>query len=169
MDPIAPLLVARSTPRPPSEAAPHEPALRRALEAARGVEVAAEEDPRELWSFHVLGAEEARAVAWLLARRIEEGAGLEAAMAALDQMRSVPGWVVVSSRRDDDPDRAAYVEERSLTAVQRASLQLWSEGIRTSWSTEMVLEEPAFYEAAGLDITTERVLGVLWFGHAEKR
>jgi len=169
MDPIAPLLVARSTPRPPSEAAPHESALRRALEAARGVEVGAQDDPLDLWSFIVLGAEDARAIAWLLARRIEDSAGLEAAMAALDQMRSVPGWVIVSARRDPDPEREAYVTERGLTAVQRASLQLWSEGIRTSWSTEMTLEEPSFYEAAGLDIATERALGVLWFGHAEKR
>jgi hypothetical protein len=170
MDPFAPLLVARPTPRPPAGATPHEAALRRALEAARGVEVdTLEEGEGELWNFHVLSPEAARAVAWLLARRIEESAGLEAAMAALDQMRSVPGWVVVSARRDDDEVRAAYVMERSLTAVQRASLQLWSEGIRTSWSTEMAVEEPAFYEAAGLDPAVERALGVLWFGHAEKR
>ena len=169
MDPFAPLLVARPTPRTPPEAAPHEAALRRALEAARGVEVEAPEGEGELWNFHVLSPEAARAVAWLLARRIEESAGLEAAMASLDQMRSVPGWVVVSARRDDDEKRAAYVMERSLTAVQRASLQLWSEGIRTSWSTEMAVEEPAFYEAVGLDPDAERALGVLWFGHAEKR
>jgi hypothetical protein len=169
MDHLAPYFVARSTPRPPPEAAPHEPALRRALEAARGVELAENDGPGDLWSFNVLSSEEARAIAWLLARHVEDGAGLEAAMAALDQMRSVPGWVIVSARRDADPERNAYVEERSLTAVQRASLQLWSEGIRTSWSTDMVLDEPAFYEAAGLDFTTHRVLGILWFGHAERR
>ncbi len=161
--------MARPSPRPPPEAAPHEAALRRALEAARGVELEGQESEGELWNFHVLSSEAARAVAWLLARRIEEGAGLEAAMAALDQMRSVPGWVVVSARRYDDETRDAYVMERSLTAVQRAALQLWSEGIRTSWSTEMAVEEASFYEAVGLDPINERALGVLWFGHAEKR
>jgi hypothetical protein len=163
--------VARSTPSTPVDPGTHEAALRRALEAARGVELEpADGEHGDLWSFHVLQPEEARAVAWLLARRTEEtGGGLEAAMAALDQMRSVPGWVVVSARRDSDEDRSAYVMERSLTAVQRASLQLWSEGIRTSWSTDLVLEEPAFYEAVGLDMAAARALGILWFGHAEKR
>jgi hypothetical protein len=171
MDTLAHSLVARSTPSTPIDPGPHEAALRRALEAARGVELEPGDDKSgDLWSFHVLQPEEARAVAWLLARRIEEAdGGLEAAMAALDQMRSVPGWVIVSARRDADEARAAYVMERSLTAVQRASLQLWSEGIRTSWSTDLVVEEPAFYEAVGLDMDVDRALGVLWFGHAEKR
>ena len=167
MDSFAPLLVAPPPPRPPAEPAPHEAALRRALDAARGVSL----DPgeAEVWRFHVLSAEAARTVAWLLARRIEETTGLEPAMAALDQMRSVPGWVVVAARRDADAEREAHYRERTLTAVQRASLQLWSEGIRTGWSTEMALEDPAFYEAARMDMDTEVVLGVLWFGHAEKR
>lgn len=170
MDSFAPLLVARSSPRLPAEPAPHEAALERALAAARGVALdPADAATGEVWRFHVLAPEAARAVAWLLARRIEESGGLEPAMAALDQMRSVPGWVVVTARRDDDDERAAHYRERSLTAVQRAALQLWSEGIRTSWSTEMALEEPAFYEAAGLDPDAEAALGVLWFGHAEKR
>jgi hypothetical protein len=171
MDTLAHSLVARSTPSPPIDPGPHEAALRRALEAARGVELEPDDvHAGDLWGFHVLQSEEARAVAWLLARRVEElDGGLEAAMAALDQMRSVPGWVIVSARREPDDARSAYVMERCLTAVQRASLQLWSEGIRTSWSTDLVVEEPQFYEAVGLDMANDRALGVLWFGHAEKR
>lgn len=42
-------------------------------------------------------------------------------------------WVVVSCPRDSDPARAAFYHERTLTAVQRLMLSLWTEGVAAVW------------------------------------
>ncbi len=138
-------------------------ALRRAFDAA------GDGGADDCWRFLPLAPEAACAVAWLRARQVEEEDGLEAAMAALDQMRSVPGWVVVTCPRAPDAAEAARLRERTFTAVQRASLQLWMEGIRTTWSPDLVADDPAFYAAIGVDAEREVALGVLWHGHAERR
>jgi len=151
---------------PPAEPASLDAALRRAFDATRDVPVEYAVDP---WRFYTIRAEKAQAIAWLNARLIEEEAGIEAAQAAYDQRRSVPGWVVVTCLRVDDPEQQAHLEERSLTAVQRVSLSLWSESIRTSWITDLVVENERFYQVLGIDPTREKAVGILWYGHAERR
>jgi hypothetical protein len=140
-------------------------ALQRAFAAARDVPVAYAVDP---WRFTVLASEGVQAVAWLNARVVEAAVGPEEAQAAYEQWRSVPGWVIVSCLRDEDPERMAYLEERCLTAVQRVALSLWSENVRTSWVTDAVVQEERFYALAGLDPAAEAAVGILWFGHAER-
>ncbi len=146
-----------------AEPVPLDAALRRAFDAA------GDGGADDCWRFVPLAPEAARAVAWLRARQIEEEDGLEAALAALDQMRSVPGWIVVACPRTSEPDEAVRLRERTFTAVQRASLQLWTEGIRTTWSPDLVTDDPSFYAAADVDPGREVALGVLWYGHAERR
>ena len=151
---------------PPAEPLSLDAALRRAFDATRDVPVEYAVDP---WHFYTIRPEKAQAIAWLNARLIEEEAGIEAAQAAYDQWRSVPGWVVVTCLRVDDPEQQAHLQERCLTAMQRVSLSLWSESIRTSWITDLVVENDRFYELLGIDPTREKAIGILWYGHAERR
>ena len=153
-------------PVPPVEPASLDAALARAFDAARDVPVEGGVAP---WRFYRVRAEQAQAIAWLNARRIEDEAGIEAAQAAYDQWRSVPGWVVVTCLRADDDDAQERLDERCLTAVQRVSLSLWSESIRTSWITDFVADADRFNEIVGIDGGLERVIGILWYGHAERR
>ncbi|CAN5854340.1 hypothetical protein BH23ACT11_BH23ACT11_15400 [soil metagenome] len=139
-------------------------ALRRAGEAAGGVEVAGPEP----WRFYSLGPRTTSALIWLWARKVEGEAGAEAARAAYDQWRSIPGWVLVTSIRRTNEDEMATSKERSLTAAQRFALSLWSEGIRTSWITEALDDnDDELYETLRIDRQAEVILGVLWYGHAE--
>ncbi len=149
----------------PVELNPLDAALRRAFEAVRDIDVDYAIDP---WRFYRIEPEKAHAIAWLNARIIEDDAGIEAAQAAYDQWRSVPGWVVVTCIRVDDAEQQAHLIERSLTAVQRVSLSLWSESIRTSWITEMLVDDQRFYDVLAIDPEREAAVGILWYGHAEK-
>ena len=149
----------------PTEISLLDSALRRAFDAVRDIEVDYAVNP---WHFYRIESEKAHVIAWLNARMIEDTAGIEAAQAAYDQWRSVPGWVVVTCLRVDDPEQQAHLKERSLTAVQRVSLSLWSESIRTSWITEMLVEDQRFYDLLGIDAVNEVAVGILWYGHAEK-
>lgn len=149
----------------PVEQHPLDPALQRAFDAVRDIDVDFAIAP---WRFYTIEPDKANAIAWLNARMIEDDAGIEAAQAAYDQWRSVPGWVVVTCLRVDDPEQQAHLKERSLTAVQRVSLSLWSESIRTSWITEMLVDDERFYELLGIDPGKEAAVGILWYGHAEK-
>ncbi len=149
----------------PAELNPLHAALRRAFDAVRDIEVDYAIDP---WKFYTIEPQKAHAIAWLNARIIEDEAGIEAAQAAYDQWRSVPGWVVVTCLRVDDPEQQDHLKERSLTAVQRVSLSMWSESIRTSWITELFVEDQRFYDVLGIDPKHELAVGILWYGHAEK-
>lgn len=149
----------------PFELSPLVAALHRAIDAVRDVPVDFGVDP---WHFYTIEPEKAHAIAWLNARMIEEDAGIEAAQAAYDQWRSVPGWVVVTCLRVEDEEQQAHLKERVLTAVQRVSLSLWSESIRTSWITELVVEDERLYDLLEIDPTNEVAVGILWYGHAEK-
>ena len=151
---------------PPPEPAVLKAALDRALDAARDVQGDYTEGP---WGFHIVEPEQVQSIAWLGARTIQEDAGVEAALAAYDQWRSVPGWVVVTCQRAADPERQEHLRERCLTAVQRVSLSLWAESVRTSWVTEHVFDENELYRCIGADATEKQILGIMWFGHVEGR
>lgn len=46
-----------------------------------------------------------------------------------------PGtWVLVVCRRADEADHRAHLRERCLTAAQRFTLHLWSEGVEAVWT-----------------------------------
>jgi hypothetical protein len=153
-------------PMPPAEPPLLDAALRRAFDAASDVPV---ESGAVTWRFYRVRPEQAQAIAWLNARLIEPEVGMEAAQAAYDQWRSVPGWVVVTCLRGEGAEEEARLTERCLTAVQRVSLSLWSEAVRTSWITDLIVENEEFYRLVGIEPRHERAVGILWYGHAEKR
>ena len=67
-------------------------------------------------------------------------------------------WAVVVCSPPRDDAHAAFVLERSLTAVQRFTLSLWSEGVLAVW-------EPApLPEAAlmALNLDGEAAIGCVW-------
>jgi hypothetical protein len=150
----------------PAEPPALDAALGRAFDAAQDVPVDYDVEP---WRFYTIGAQQAQAIAWLNARLMEAVVGVEAAQAAYDQWRSVPGWVVVTCLRTGDAEQQDHLRERCLTSVQRVSLSLWSESIRTSWITDLIVENQEFYRIVGIDAEREVAIGILWYGHAERR
>lgn len=142
-----------------------EAALVRALQEARDPMGTLNPEP---WRYYRLDEEAISAVVWLYARLIEEEVGAEGARAAYGQWRAVPGWVVVTCRRIDDAETMERAVEDCLTSVQRASLSLWSDNVPTNWITDQITEAADLYEIVGIDAAKEKVLGIMWYGHAER-
>lgn len=141
-------------------------ALDRAIEAAGE---AGDGPRREPWRFYLLGPETAAAVAWLAARRLEGDVGTEGSRAAYEQWRAVPGWIAVTRLRTDDPDQAERDREACLTAVQRATLSLWSDNIPSNWVPDLVDDSPEFFQLIDASGEREAPVGMLLYGHPERR
>lgn len=68
-----------------------------------------------------------------------------------------PGtWVLVVCRRADEADHRAHLRERCLTAAQRFTLHLWSEGFEAVWTET----DPA--ELAALAPPVSVPVGLIW-------
>lgn len=65
-------------------------------------------------------------------------------------------WVVVTCPPDIDPARAAFHRERTLTAVQRITLSLWTEGVAAVWEPAPLAAEPM------ADLGGDVLLGRIW-------
>lgn len=153
----------------PAERSPAQPVMKEAL--IRAMEASRDPSGRlaiEPWQFYLLGIEAVSAVAWLYARLLEDEVGAEGARAAYEQWQAVPGWIVVTCRLSEDEEAMERAREDTLTAVQRYSLSLWSDNIPTNWVTDVITEAPELYTLLGIDPKQEVVLGILWYGHAER-
>jgi nitroreductase len=119
----------------------------------------------EPWRFYLLGRATADALAHLNAEIVAEERGPKAAQAKLDRWRTMPGWLLVTSRRAEDP----FVTEENYAAcccaVQNLQLYLWSEGIGMKWGTGAVTRHPRFFDLLGVDPDREKVVGLFWYGY----
>ena len=66
--------------------------------------------------------------------------------------------VVVTCPPEADPAREAFVRERTLTAVQRLTLALWSEGVTAIWQAGLLL--PDLHLPEGVERAA--IVGVVW-------
>lgn len=119
----------------------------------------------EPWRFYLLG-ERARAAVTALAVELDTTArGARAGEARAARLASIPGFLVLTSRRDTDPlvDRENYAA--CCCAAQNLMLYLWQFGIGVKWTTGEVTREPRFYERLGIDPELETVVGFFWYGY----
>lgn len=139
----------------------------RALAAANDAPTA---HPRP-WRLYLLGAEAALQGAWHLAQTLGAEHGPEAGRAAYEQWRAVPGWVVVTRRVAEDAEAAERLREDTLTAVQRFTLQLWSDNAPSRWLSEADglprASGEALFRLVGADPVAEVLVGLIHFGHPE--
>lgn len=119
----------------------------------------------EPWRFYLLGPETAEAIARLNAERVSRDQGTAAGQAKLDRWRTIPGWLVVTCERSDNPLRAQEDYAACCCAMQNFSLYLWSQGIGVKWTTGGVIREPAFYDLIWVDPALETVVGLFWYGY----
>lgn len=79
----------------------------------------------------------------------------------------IPGWLVVTTKLTPD-DAAVELEDFKSTscAVQNLMLSLWSEGIGSKWTSGPIQKTQEFADLCGVDTSTERVAGCIWYGFA---
>ena len=86
------------------------------------------------------------------------------------QFESVPCWMVVTMASKYNLNHKLYQEEISACAcsVQNFMLSLASEGVGSKWVTGALgIEETSILKLLDVD-STEKFLGVIWFGYPEK-
>lgn len=119
----------------------------------------------EPWRFYLLGRTTAEALAHLNAEIVAEKRGSKAAQAKLARWLSIPGWLVVTARIDEDPLVTQENYAACCCAVQNMQLYLWSEGIGMKWGTGKVTRHPRFFDLLGIDSAREKIVGLFWYGY----
>ena len=122
----------------------------------------------EPWRFYLIGRTTADALAHLNAEIVAEKRGPKAAQAKLDRWLSIPGWLVVTARLDEDPLVTQENYAACCCALQNMQLYLWSEGIGMKWGTGKVTRHPRFFDLLGIDPQAEQLVGLFWYGYPAK-
>lgn len=118
----------------------------------------------EPWRFYVLGPQTADAIAELAAEYDTRTKGERAGKARRARFKAIPGYFVLTSRRNDDGlvERENYAA--CCCAVQNLMIYLWQRGVGVKWTTGAITREQEFYDIVGIDSTEELVVGLFWYG-----
>ncbi|KAG7337473.1 nitroreductase [Nitzschia inconspicua] len=128
----------------------------------------------EPWRFHLLGPESIQKVCKLNAKLVSAKKGPQAGEKKLKRWMAIPGWLVVTCRKDDSSnDSHSMLDPMSIAredyaacccAIQNFCLSLHANGMGTKWTTGPVNFDPGFSDAVGFSSTEEYVVGTIWFG-----
>lgn len=119
------------------------------------------------WRFTLLGPSGVRQMIELNCELVAAKKGADEADKKRRQWSAVPGWLLVTCVRSDDPVQQDEDYAACCCAIQNLTLSLWSRGIGTKWSTGDVTRHPRFAEIAGFDSERERVVGLIWYGYPD--
>lgn len=139
--------------------------LRAAVEAARWAPNHHLTNP---WRFYVLGPQARDAVITLNTELVAQKRGAAQAEAKDKRWRNVPGWLVVTCRKNDDEVTAREDYAATACAIQNLMLYLHSAGVASKWTTGAVTRETGFYEACAIDPEAEYCVGLIWYGYAQQ-
>lgn len=133
-----------------------------AVEAARW---APNHHHTEPWHFYLLGPTAKSKIVDLNAKLITEKKGEEAGEAKRQRWSEIPGWLVVTCDRSDNPMRQEEDYAACCCAVQNLSLALWAQGVGIKWTTGDVTRHPQLFEILEVDPARQRSVGILWYGY----
>ena len=119
----------------------------------------------EPWRFYLVGPETAARISQLNYEIVLDKRGEAAAQNKLQRWLTIPGWIVVTCNRVDEPVRSREDFAACCCAVQNLALHLWSIGIGTKWGSGAVTRDPRLYEILEADIQTEEIVGIFWYGY----
>ena len=140
---------------------PHETVLR-ALDLARW---APNHNATEPWHFYLLGPETAEAICRLNAELVTAKRGDAAGAEKLARWRAIPGWLLLTCDRSEDPVREREDYAACCCAAHNLQLYLWSEGVGVKWTTGAVTRDPRFFDLVWVDPVVESVVGLFWYGY----
>lgn len=122
----------------------------------------------EPWRFYLLGPETAKVVVDINAELVAQKRGERAGEIKRERWRKMPGWLVVTSQKSEKPLREEEDYAATSCAIQNLMLYLWTQGIGMKWGTGPAIRDDRFYELLGIDPTTEKVVGLFWYGYASE-
>ena len=117
------------------------------------------------WHFHLIGSESAAKICHLNADIVRASKGEKVAEIKLRRWSEIPGWMLMSCEKSDDPLRSQEDYAACCCVAQNLALILWEKGVGMKWTTGKVTREERFYEIIGLDSQSRSVVGLFWFGY----
>lgn len=92
----------------------------------------------------------------------------ESADQKLKKWSSIPGWLLVTQKRTD-VEKVAKEDYATISiAMYILMLALDEKGLGAKWSTASLFETEGWYERCRIDATKEEIIGMLWYGYADK-
>lgn len=119
----------------------------------------------EPWRFVLLGPHTAQQVAALNAELVRLKSGDDAAALKLRRWLAMPGWLAVTSQRNEDTQREKEDYAATCCVLQNLALLLWDAGIGMKWTTGKVTRDPRFMTLIGADPAHESCVGLVWYGY----
>jgi nitroreductase len=120
----------------------------------------------EPWRFISIGPETVGKFAELN-KRIRKNMETDEGASSVFDWTQVPGWCVVTTKLSPDDKAAEQEDFKSVScAIQNFMLSMWSEGVGTKWTSGPVQKTQEFADLCGVDTSTERVVGCIWYGYA---
>ncbi len=119
----------------------------------------------EPWHFYLLSTETIAKVIEINTDIVSKARGTKAGAIKHKRWSTIPGWLVVTCERSDDPVRQQEDYAACCCAVHALSLFLWSRGVGVKWTTGDVTRDPRFYDAVWVDPERESVVALLWYGY----
>lgn len=121
----------------------------------------------EPWHFYLLDSATGMRIADLSAEIVLRNKGEKVAAVKRRRWREMPGWLVVTCARSEDPIRAREDYAACCCAVHNIALYLWEQGIGMKWTTGKVTREQAFFDLLNIDFETQTVIGLFWYGYPQ--
>ncbi|MDX1519160.1 MAG: nitroreductase [Gammaproteobacteria bacterium] len=122
----------------------------------------------EPWRFYLVGQETKRKICELNADIVTAAKGEAAGKIKLDKWMKVPGWLVVTCQKSDDPVMQQEDYAACACVIHNLSLILWSQGIGMKWTTGEVTRDDRFYDLVWIDRDAETVVGLMWYGYPDE-
>lgn len=92
----------------------------------------------------------------------------ETAEQKLKKWSSIPGWLLVTQKHSE-VDKVAKEDYATISiAMYILMLALDEKGIGAKWSTASLFETEEWYRICGVDTEREEIIGMLWYGYADK-
>lgn len=122
----------------------------------------------EPWRFYLLSDAVKQQIVELNARQVAEDKGEAAGNAKRERWAGIPGWLVLTCARSDDPLRQKEDYAACCCAAQNFALHLWPRGIGVKWTTGPVTRTAEFYDLIWVDPVVEEVVGLFWYGYPDE-
>jgi len=155
-DVIADVLRSRRTINNFEASIPPRELILRAIDVAR---FAPNHHLTEPWHFYLLSDETKNAIVDINSELVAARRGPEAAESKRKRWSQMPGWMVITSDRSEDAERAREDYAAVCCAVHSMTLYLWSAGVGCKWTTGPVTRDPRFFESLWIDPEREDIVG----------
>lgn len=121
----------------------------------------------EPWHFYLLGNKKRDEVIQLIVDIKSSGPDDPNRCAVEERLKAIPGWLVVTCKSSSDPLLQQEDYAACACAVQNMMLYLWQAGVGMKWTTGKVVRDPRLFQALGMRINEEMVVGLFWYGYPQ--